>query len=781
MNYIGKPIPREEDLRLLQGRGRYTQDVNALNQAQAYVLRSPAAHANIQSIETTAAKKAPGVLGIFTGDDIHKSGLGRLKPAAPGKRSDGSPGFVCTQPLLAEKRVRYAGEAVAFIVAESVNQAKDAAELIEVNFDQLPVVTSVDYALEPGAPILWDENPGNEAYTFEKGDSAAVEVAFSNAAHIVKHRVCVNRVTGNPMENRGCIAEYDPFEDRYTLRATVQSAHGIRQQIAGQILNIPQTKLRVICDNMGGGFGTRGGCHPEYSLALWASKLIGRPIKWVAERTEAMLSDEHARGGLVDCVLALDTEYKFLALKTHTKVPIGAYFGNDRNLRTATGGLGGLAGVYGIPAIYAKVTGALTNMIGNAQYRGGAKPEPVYVLEVMVDVAARQLGIDPVELRRLNTVGPEQMPFTTSFGDVYDCGDFVRNFEDCLVAGDYANIEARRENSRARGKLHGVGSSNSVTGVASTNFEHVEIRFDPSGNLTLLCGAMDHGQGHGTTFKQVLADSLGIKPDGIEYRFGDTDKVTHGIGTFNARCAVFVSAAVINAAEKIIQKGRRIAAHLLEAADSDIEYEAGTFTVAGTDREIALQDVAKAAFQNQKLPPDIEPGFYEHGEFGMGQGQAPTYPNGVHLAEVEIDVETGKVELVRYTAVDDAGTILNPMLFDGQVHGGIVQGAGQILMENIHYDSESGQLLSGSFMDYCMPRADDFCAFDIAANEVPTARNPLGVKGVGEAGTVGAMPAVMNAINDSLHRFGAPTIEMPATQEKVWRSLQAAQIPKGES
>ncbi|NKB19655.1 MAG: molybdopterin-dependent oxidoreductase [Alphaproteobacteria bacterium] len=772
MNQIGKAIPREEDLRLLQGRGRYTDDVNALQQAHAYVFRSPMAHADIRSIDTAAASTAPGVLTVITGEDLKARGLGTLKPAAPGKRSDGSPGFVCTQPLLAQNRVRYAGEAIAFIVAETVEQAKDAAELIEIDFDALPVVTSVDDAFAPGAPAIWADNPSNEAYTFEKGDAAAADAAMSNAAHIIKHRVCVNRVTGNPMENRGCIGDYDSYEDRYTLRATVQSVHGIRQQISGQVFGIPQTQLRVICDNMGGGFGTRGGCHPEYSLSLWASEVISRPVKWIGDRTEGIMTDEQARGGLVDCELALDTDLKFLGLRTHTKVPIGAYFGNDRNLRTATGGLGGLAGVYGIPAIHAKVTGGLTNMIGNAQYRGGAKPEPVYVLEVMVDVAARELGIDPIELRRRNTVGPDQMPFTTCFGDIYDCGDFPRNFEDCLKAGDYDGIDQRRVNSASRGKILGVGSSNSVTGVASTNFEHVEIRFDPSGNITLLCGAMDHGQGHGTTFKQVLADSLGINTDKVQYRFGDTDKVAHGVGTFNARCAVFVSAAVVNAAEKIVEKGKRIAAHLLEAADDDIEYGDGTFTVAGTDKTISLEEVAKTAFQKPKLPADIEPGLYEHGEFGMGQGQLPTYPNGVHLAEIEIDTDTGKVELVKYTAVDDAGTILNPLLFDGQVHGGIVQGAGQILMEDVHYDPESGQLLTGSFMDYCMPRADDFCAFDIAANEVPTARNPLGVKGVGEAGTVGAMPAVMNAINDALHRVGAPPIEMPATQEKVWRALQ---------
>lgn len=773
MMRIGDPIQREEDLRLLTGRGRYLDDVNLLNQARAHVLRSPVAHADIRSIDTTAAKAAPGVLAVLTGEDLAARGLGAIKPAFAGKRSDGSPGFETPQPLLAQGRVRFAGEAVAFVVAETVAQAKDAAELIEVDYDMLPVVISVDDALAPGAPAIWEDNPTNEAFTHECGNAAAVDAAISGAAHVIKHRVMVSRVACNAMETRGCIAHYDSFEDRYELRATVQSVHGIRNQIAGMIFRIPQTKLHVICDNMGGGFGIKGGNYPEYSLALWASEVTGRPIKWMADRAESLMTDEQARGGLVDAELALDENHKFLALRTHTKVPIGAYFATDRNIRSVTGGQGGLAGVYGVPAIHGKVTGAFSNMIGNAQYRGGAKPEPVYVIECMVDVAARELGIDPVELRRINTIGPDAMPFTTSLGDVYDCGDFVKNFDDCLKVGDYAGADARREDAKKRGKILGVGSSNSVTGVASTNFEHVEVRFDASGGITLLSGAMDHGQGHGTTFKQVLADRLGIDGDGITYRYGDTDKVATGVGTFNARCAVFVGSAVVNAAEKIVEKGKRIAAHLLEAADADIEFANGSFTVAGTDRSIDIKAVAKAAFNKAQLPPDIEPGLYEHGEFGMGQGQAPTYPNGCHLAEVEIDVDTGKVDLVRYSAVDDAGTILNPLLFDGQVHGGIVQGAGQIMMEEVYYD-ESGQLITGSFMDYGMPRADDFCSFDISANVVPTARNPLGVKGVGEAGTVGAMPAMMNAINDALHHVGAPPIEMPATPLKVWKALQQA-------
>ncbi|MEK9683326.1 MAG: xanthine dehydrogenase family protein molybdopterin-binding subunit [Rhodospirillaceae bacterium] len=768
---IGDSVARDEDLRLLQGKGRYLDDVTAANQAYAQVLRSPFAHAEIRAIDTSAAASAPGVLTILTGKELEDRGLGALKPADAGKRSDGSPGFGCALPLLAQGRVRFVGQAVAFIVAESAAEARDAAELIEVQYSPLPAVVSADAALADGAPVIWEEAGNNEAFLFKQGDEAGVEAIFSRAAHVVRHRICVSRVAGNPMENRGCIGEYDSFEDRYRLRATVQSVHGMRGMIASQIFRMPHNKLQVICDNMGGGFGTRGGCQPEYSLVLWASEVVGRPVKWVATREEGLLSDEQARGTLADTQLALDENFRFLAIRADVKVPIGAYYATDRNMRSVTGGFGGMAGVYGFEKIYCTVQGALTNTMTNAQYRGGAKPEPVYYLENIIDVAARDLGVDPAELRRINTIPNDQIPYTTCLGDEYDCGDFLGNFEDCLKAGDYAGADERRREAESRGKILGVGMSNSITGVASTNFEHVEVRFDPSGGIVLQSGAMDHGQGHDTTFRQVLADRLGIDHTGIKYRFGDTDKIATGVGTFNARCAVFVGSAVHNAAEKIIEKGKKIAAHMLEAASDDIEFGSGMFKVAGTDRQVSLTDVAKTAFNKSKLPPEIEPGLYEHGEFGMGQGQRPTYPNGCHLAEVEIDKETGEVEIVRYTAVDDAGTILNPILFDGQVHGGIVQGAGQILMENVNYDPESGQLLSGSFMDYCMPRAGDFCDFNIAANEVPTGRNPLGVKGVGESGTVGALPAVMNAVNDALHRAGAPTVEMPATPQLVWKAL----------
>ena len=769
---IGDPVRRDEDYRLIKGRGRYADDVNEARQARAFVLRSPHAHADITAIDSAAALAAPGVLAILTGDDLAARGLGAQFPNMRGKKADGSPSYVCSLPILAQGRVRFAGQPVAFIVAETVDQAKDAAELISVDYKSLPAVITADDALADGAPAVWDDNPGNEAYTHEIGNSAAVDAAFAEAAHVVRHRVLVNRVTGNAIEPRGCIANYDEYEDRYTLRATIQSAHGTRATLARQIFKIPQTKIRVICDNMGGGFGIKGGCYPEYSLAMWASEVIGRPVKWIAERQESILTDEHGRGGFVDAELALDAEHYFLALRTHTKVPIGAYFTTDRNIGAAVSGLGGLAGVYKTPAIHAKVTGALTNIMSNAQYRGGAKPEPCHVIEVMVDQAADALGVDAAELRLKNTIPASAMPYRTGLGHVYDCGDFVRNFEECLETGLYQGFEARREEALRRGKYLGVGLSNTVSGVASVNFEHVEVRFDTEGGLTLLCGAMDHGQGHETTFKQVLADKLGIDMDGIRYKMGDSDVIASGVGTFNARCAVFAGSAVTIAADKIIEKGKRIAAHMMEAAEGDIEYAGGKFSVAGTDKSLDIAEVARTAFQRPKLPADIEPGFYEHGEFGIGEG--PVYPNGAHLIEVEIDADTGNIDMVRYVAVDDAGVVLNPLLFEGQVHGGIAQGAGQILMEDLNYD-DAGQLLTGSFMDYAMPRADDFCNFELAANEVPTARNPLGVKGVGEAGTVGAMPSLMNAINDALSHIGAPNVDMPATAEKVWRSIQSAE------
>jgi carbon-monoxide dehydrogenase large subunit len=769
---IGQKVRREEDLRLLTGRGRYVEDVPAQSAARGYVLRSPHAHARIVRIDTGRANAAPGVLTVLTGAELRQRGLGTLRPGVPRRRRDGSAAFVCPQPLLAQDRVRYVGDPVAFVVAETLNQAKDAAELISVEYEPLPAVVSADVALSPGAPAVWDDNPGNEAFTHAAGNGAAVDAAFARAAHVTRCTVVVNRVSANSMEPRGCLAHYDRGDDRYTIRCTVQSVHQTRAALAGQIFRLPHHQIRVVCDTMGGGFGMKGGCYPEYALALWASERVGRPVRWTAERGEGLQSDEQARGSTIEAELALDRDGKFLALRTRWRSAIGAYFSTDRPTIPLTIGLGCLVNTYTFEAVHAEVTAVLTNTMTTAPYRGGSRPEPIYVTESIIDMAARELGLDPAELRRRNTIPRSAMPYTTPMQQTYDSGDFAKNLGDALVCADYAAIAARREAARSRGKLLGIGVATTVAATGGRDYEHAEIRFDPGGGVMLLCGSMDHGQGHATTFKQVLSDKLGIDADKIRYRWGDSDLVTMGIGTFGSRSAQLAGSAVVGAADRLIEKGRRIAAHLMEAAPGDVVFERGRFTIAGTDRSMSLDEVARRSFNAAQLPEDIETGFAERSNFGPADGA--TFPSGAHVCEVEIDRETGEVALVGYFAVDDVGTMLNPLLCEGQIHGGIVQGLGQALVENLVYDPDDGQLVTGSFQDYAMPRADNFCSFELAENSTPTAKNPLGVKGVGEAGTIGAIPAVMNAVNDALAAIGASSVDLPATAEKVWRAIRSA-------
>lgn len=769
---IGQAIPREEDFRLLTGRGRYVSDVRATNEAQAFVLRSPHAHARILGIDVVRALAAPGVLAVLTTADIEKRGLGTTRPVVPRKRSNGGPAFVRPQPLLARERVRFVGEPVAFIVAENMNAAKDAAELIEVRYEALPAVIGAEAAVAPGAPAVHDDNADNEAFFHEAGDKAAVDAAFAKAAHLVRHKTVINRVTANSMEPRGCLAQYDPCDGRYTIRCTVQSAHGTRAALAEQIFKLPQHKFRVACENMGGGFGMKGGCYPEYAVSLLAAELTGRPVRWTAERSEGILSDEQSRGSIVETELALDQDGKFLALRARNLASIGAYFSSDRPTIPLTVALNCLINTYAIPAIHAQVKAVLTNTMTIAPYRGGGRPEPLYVTETIIDKAAHQLGLDPAELRRRNTIPASAMPYTTALKQTYDSGDFAKNLADGLKLADHDAAATRREAARKRGKLLGIGVATAVAATGGRDYEFAEIRFDPSGGVVLMTGSMDHGQGHGTVFKQVLSEKLGIDADLIQYQYGDSDLVTMGIGTFGSRSAMLAGSAVTVAADKLIEKGKKVAAHLMEAAVGDIAFENGRFTIAGTDKSVDVADVARHSFEWGHLPNDIELGFTERASYGPPN--AATYPSGAHICEVEIDLDTGKVELTRYTAVDDVGRMLNPLICEGQIQGGIVQGAGQALLENLVYDPRSGQLLSGSFMDYAMPRADDFCDFTLANNTSLTPKNPLGVKGVGEAGTIGALPAVMNAVNDALHAIGAPYIEMPATPEKVWRALRAA-------
>ena len=768
---IGQPVSRFEDPKLLMGKGRYVDDVTLPHQARAFVLRSPVAHAVIKSIDVEEARNAPGVVLVLTGEEVAERGLGTPLPLVAQKRKDGSNAFVCPQPLLAKDRVLFVGDNLAFIVAETVNQAKDAAELIDVDFDPLPVNVRVADAIKPDAPPLWEDCPDNIAFYREFGDKAATEVAFAKADHVIKRNLVVNRVTTNSIEPRGCIAQFDAFDDRYHLRATMQGPHTIRAVLANNIFKEPISKFHVFCDDVGGGFGMKGSCYPEYALSMWASEILHRPVKWLSERSDGLLSDEQARDHVYEAELALDTEGIFLGLRTRNITNIGAYYTTDRATLGALSNLGCMAATYRTPAIFVEASGVLTNTQSTGPYRGAGRPESAYLIETMIDAAARELDLDGVEIRRRNTISADAMPFKTGLTYTYDSGDFIKNLEDGITRADYDGFPARRETSNKAGKLRGISVVNVVEEAARARLEMSEIRFDASGRATLLMGTSDHGQGHETSFKQILSDQLGLDIDNIRYKDSDTDIAAGGTGTFGSRSMTLGGTAITIAAQKLIEKGTKIVAHLMEADEQDILFEDGIFSIEGTNKSMTIEDVAKTSFMPGKLPPHIEPGFYQTGTSPTGM---PNYPNGCHVCEVEIDKETGGVEIVRYTVIDDVGTVINPLLLKGQIYGGVAQGAGQALMEDFTMEAESGQVVAGSFMDYAMPRAADFCHFDVVSNEVPTPTNPLGVKGAGEAGTVGALPAVMNAINDALAPLGADYVSMPATPKKVWEAIKNA-------
>jgi len=772
---IGQPVPREEDPYLVRGAGHYVDDFSAPGLTRGYVLRSPHAAARILTINAEAARLMPGVHLVLTGHDKEVEELGTQHPVRPYKRPDGTPAKGTPQFLLARDRVRYVGDPVAFIVADTLNEAKDAAEAIEIEYEMLPSVTSLQEAVKPGAPAVSDEYPDNQVFLFQVGDRAATDAAFAGAAHVVRHRMVISRITTNSMEPRGCLAEYEPREQRYIVRCTLQGPHATRRILASEIFHVPETKFRVISGNVGGGFGMKGGVYPEYGLCALAARLTGRPVKWISERSEGLMSDEHCRDNVTEAELALDNNGRFLAMRTRTFGNIGAYYNSDRSSGPMINNIGVLAGTYLTPAMHAEVIGVVTNTALTGPYRGAGRPEAAYVTETMVELAAKKLGIDSAELRRRNTIPPSAMPFKTALVYNYDCGDFARNLDDALKMADSAGFEKRRAESKKRGKLRGFGFSNTVEASNAGLIEHAEIRFDPTGTVTVSVGTHDHGQGHATTFRQIISSRFGITPDKIHFRYGDTDQVTIGTGTFGSRSTAVGGTAMLMAAQKIIDKGTRIAAHLMEAGEHDIVFEDGKFTVAGTDKSIGLVELARKSFLPANLPKGMEPGLFDHGTFDGGDR---TYPNGCHVCEVEIDEETGEYEIVRYSAVDDVGNMINPLLVEGQVHGGVVQGLGQAFMEEIIYDS-SGQLVTGSFMDYQMPRAADFPTFKLGENVVPTKTNPLGVKGAGESGTVGALAAAMNAINHALEPIGADYFQMPATPQRLWAAIQAAKRKSG--
>ena len=766
---IGQGVARFEDPRLLKGGGRYVDDIVLPRMVVGYVLRSPHAHAKIRAINTARATAAPGVLLVLTGADWKRYGWGDLPVPGGQKRRDGSPMYRSPYPALAQDRVRWVGDYVAFVVAETYAQAADAAELIEVDYEALLCVTSTENATMPTAPRVWDDCPDNICFVHLAGDKAAADAAFVRADHIVRHRFVINRVTAVTMEPRGCIGDYDETSGRYTLYAQPQGVHTFRSDLAQQVLKVPESKVHVIAGDVGGSFGMKSAIFNEAPLVLLASKLTGCPVKWMSTRSEAFLSDAEARDNVTDAELALDKHGIFLGMRVTTIANMGAHL--QSGTPNFLNNLGTLAGVYRTPAIHADVTAVYTHTNPVRPYRGNGRPEAAYVIERLVDLAADETGIDPVELRRRNLIPPEAMPFKTGLTFTYDCGEFEKVLDEGVQRADVAGFARRRVDARKRGKLRGLGISYSIERAGTLGFEGAEVRFDRSGAVTLFSGSMTQGQGHETVFKQLVCDRLGIPPDQAEYVQGDTDKVFFGQGTGGSRSATLAGSAFHGAVEKITAKAKKLAAHLLEVDEGEVSFAEGIFSSPKSNRTLTMPEVARAAADPAKLPQDTEGGLAATSVY---RADVENYPNGCHICEVEIDRDTGEVEITRYTVVDDVGTVLNPLLLHGQIHGGVVQGVGQIVMEDICRDA-SGQPITGSFMDYAMPRADNVGEIAVESHPVPTKTNPLGVKGAGEAGCVGALPAVANALVDALSEFGVRHIEMPATPERIWRAMSGTQ------
>ena len=765
---IGASVRRVEDARFLRGAGRYVADMRVSGMAHMVVIRSPYAAAAIDGIETDAARSAPGVLAVLTADGLDQAGIGSLHTIVARSRRDGSPMPRPDFRPLAQGAARFVGDAVAVVVAETLAQAQDAAELVEVAWRPLPAVTASVAAMAPGAAAVWpDHAPDNVCFVFALGDRAATDAAFAGADHVATLDFRISRVSANPMETRNAVGMHDPIEDRYTLHAGVQIPHKIRSELA-ITLGIAAARLRVVSPDMGGGFGMKGSPYPEHALVLWAARVVGRPVRWVAGRSEAFLSDFHARDNDSVVELALSKDGVFQALRIRTLANLGAYLGFNTP-HSSTNNLGGLAGMYRTPHIHAEVIGVFTNTQPTAPYRGAGRPEATYALERVIDVAAFELGLDRVAIRRANLIPPEAMPFRTGLVFTYDCGAFSHGMDLALEAADWNGFAGRAAASQAAGRLRGIGIANAIEiagGPQRTpNEEAAEIRFDPSGDATLLVGSHNHGQGHETTFRQLAFSMLGLDPARVRVVCGDTDLVHHGRGTFGSRSVIAVGASLQRATERIVTRGRQIAAHLLEAAEADIAFDAGSFSVAGTDRRVRIEEVAKASYDLARLPRGSELGL---GAQAIVSTDDATFPNGTHVCEVEIDRETGVVEVVSYVVSDDVGTVINPMLVKGQMHGGIAQGLGQAIGEQVVYDTD-GQLVTGSFMDYAMPRAADLPDLAVISNPVPTARNPLGAKGAGEAGAVGALAVVMNAV---AHALGVAHLDMPATPERIWSAMQ---------
>ena len=780
---IGASVKRREDQRFLTGSGCYVDDIHRPGQVHAHFLRSNVAHANIKSVDTSRATSAPGVLKILTGADWAAE-VGSGLPCGwqvIGKNQ--TPMHEPPHPPLVADKVRHVGDNLAVIIAETREQAQDAAELIDLDLEELPAVVDMAAAVEDGAAQLHDGVPNNICYDWEIGDSAAVDTAFEAAAHVSKIDLTNNRLVPNAIEPRAAIAEYDAAADSYTLHTTSQNPHVIRLLMGAFVLSLPEHKLRIVAPDVGGGFGSKIYHYAEEAVLTWASRKVRQPIKWTASRTDSFVTDAQARDHVTTGELALDSDGQFLGLRVKTEANMGAYLSTFAPSIPTYLYATLLAGLYRTPNIYCEVRAVFTNTVPVDAYRGAGRPEACYLLERLVERAAQETGIDKAEIRRRNFIASSEMPYQTPVALQYDSGDFVRNLEDGLQAANYAGFSERRSHSESRGKLRGLGlatyieacgiAPSAVAGALGARaglYEAAEVRVHPTGSVSVFTGSHQHGQGHETTFAQLVADGLGVPVENVDIVHGDTDRIPFGMGTYGSRSIAVGGSAIVRAMEKIVDKSKKIAAHILEAAEDDIEFADGTFTVTGTDKQMSLGEVALSAYVPHNYPiEELEPGldesaFYDPANF--------TFPNGCHIAEVEIDRETGQVTLCSFNATDDFGKIINPMIVEGQVHGGLAQGIGQALMEDCVYDSQ-GQVITGSFNDYCLPRADDLPSYEVGTNEgAPCTHNPLGVKGCGEAGTIGAGAAVINAVVDALGSAGIHDIDMPASPHRVWQALQ---------
>ena len=782
---IGAAVRRKEDYRFITGRGNYVDDMTRPGQVYAYLLRSPVAHANIRSIDTSAAASASGVLAVYTAQDLAAEGIGGLPCGWGVNNKDGTPMAEPPHPVLALDRVRHVGDPVAIVIADTRFGAKDASELIAVDYEELPAVATAEDALARGAPQLHDAARGKVCFDWEIGDRAATDAAFAKASHVARLDLVNNRVVPNAIEPRAAIGEYEPGTGDYTLYTTSQNPHVIRLLMGAFVLKIPEHKLRVVAPDVGGGFGSKIYHYAEEALVTWAARKVGRPVKWTAERSESFQSDAHGRDHVTHCELALDDNARFLALRVSTKANMGAYLSTFGPAIPTWMHATLLAGVYTTPAIHCEIKATFTNTVPVDAYRGAGRPEATYLLERLVNVAAREIGMDQAEIRRRNYIAPDAYPYATPVGLTYDSGNYRATLDKALEMADYDGFPARRAESLKRGRRRGIGVTTYIEacgaapsqiagqlGARAGLYEVATVRVHPTGSVTVFTGSHSHGQGHETAFAQLVNETLGVPIENVEIVHGDTARVPFGMGTYGSRSLAVGGVALMHALGKIVDKSRKIAAHLLEAGEGDIVVENGQFKIAGTDRAKAFGEIAFAAYVPHNYPLErLEPGleetaFYDPKNF--------TYPAGTHVCELEVDPDTGEVEILAYAVVDDFGRIVNPMIVEGQVHGGLAQGIGQALYEQCIYDRDSAQLVTGSYMDYCMPRAHNFPTFKVGTTETPCAHNVLGVKGCGEAGTIGSPPTVINAIINALEPLGVTDISMPATPRRVWEAIQTA-------